>query len=312
MPTTDAQGLPSLMAELLRRGIHVPTRTRWMRELLGRWGTLPIVRYGLAVTLGFSLALHGAVATLFVLRGAPVPPPSAEPPPAIDPAPAMAGETFMLPAPETTETPLANAAPSPDTNAAPAPPEGDAPARPTPPSNAKSAARPSHRGRPSAGHAPSGADESTSASSGSTALYGAVGDRSAADLSGSFVRALSHTASADAAWRSVPFGSAGEATLTVTLDDAGHLVDSQITGSHSAALANAIRGTMTLIKARPFVAKGKTTKLKITANVTPHTVPDGLHGDVFAVGGSFAQSEGSAFFALAIGRRVDFHIRAQH
>jgi hypothetical protein len=46
----------------------------------------------------------------------------------------------------------------------------------------------------------------------------------------------------------------------------------------------------------------------VVATVTPDSVHDGLHGDVFAIGGSFAGGEGSAFFALAIGRRIDVRV----
>jgi hypothetical protein len=68
---------------------------------------------------------------------------------------------------------------------------------------------------------------------------------------------------------------------------------------------------LALIKGRPFVAKGKVTKLHLVAVVSADSVHDGLHGDVFAIGGSFAGAEGSAFFALAIGRRIDVRVRAK-
>ena len=45
--------------------------------------------------------------------------------------------------------------------------------------------------------------------------------------------------------------------------------------------------------------------------ISTDAVHDGLHGDVFAIGGSFAGAEGSAFFALAIGRRIDVRVRAK-
>jgi len=255
-----------------------------------------------------SLVAHGSVAAyLFVPRGAPVLP-SADP----DPPPQNAGETFELPAPETAATPLANASPSPDTNAEAAPVEfPDAPARPTPPAKARAAARPSHQGRPSAGHAPTGQAESTPGSSGSQALFGAVGDRSAADLAKAFTRDFPQAASGDPIWRSAPLGAAGEATILMTLDDSGHIADVQIIGNASGPLAQGLRRTMTLIKGRPFVARSKVTKLRVSASVSSDTVHDGLHGDVFAIGGSFAEGEGSAFFALNIGRRVDLRVRQQ-
>jgi hypothetical protein len=72
---------------------------------------------------------------------------------------------------------------------------------------------------------------------------------------------------------------------------------------------SAIRRTLALIKGRTFVAKGKITKLSLAAKVSADAVHDGLHGDVFAIGGSFAGGEGNAFFALAIGRRIDVRVR---
>ena len=187
----------------------------------------------------------------------------------------------------------------------------DAPARPTPPSKAKLAARPSHQGRPSAGHAPPGQADNAPGSTGSAALFGAVGDRSAADLAKAFTRDFPQAASGDPVWRSAPLGAAGEATVIMTLDDSGHIADVQIVGNPTGPLAQGIRRTMTLIKGRPFVARSKVTKLRVSASVSSDTVHDGLHGDVFAIGGSFAEGEGSAFFALNIGRRIDLRVRAQ-
>jgi len=281
---------------------------RRMRELPPVSGTLSVVRWALVGALGLSLVAHGAVAAyFFVPRGA-----SEAAALDRDPPPQNAGETFELPAPESADTPLANASPSPDSNAAPAPMEfPDAPARPTPPSKAKLAARPSHQGRPSAGHAPPGQADNAPGSTGSAALFGAVGDRSAADLAKAFTRDFPQAASGDPVWRSAPLGAAGEATVIMTLDDSGHIADVQIVGNPTGPLAQGIRRTMTLIKGRPFVARSKVTKLRVSASVSSDTVHDGLHGDVFAIGGSFAEGEGSAFFALNIGRRIDLRVRAQ-
>ena len=203
-----------------------------MRELSSVSGTLSVVRWALVSTLALSLVAHGAVAAyFFVPRGAPSLAHDQEPPPQ------NAGETFELPAPESAETPLANASPSPDTNADPAPVEfPDAPARPTPPAKAKLANRPSHQGRPSAGHAAPGEADGANASAGSTALFGAVGDRSAAHLATAFTRDFPQAASGDPVWRTAPLGSAGEATVILTLDDSGHIVDVQVVGTPSGAL----------------------------------------------------------------------------
>jgi hypothetical protein len=141
--------------------------------------------------------------------------------------------------------------------------------------------------------------------------YGAVGERSAADLATAFTRGFPQAASADPMWRSAPLGGAGDADVLLTLDDSGHIVDSRVLGAPSAALTSAIRRTLALIGSRAFVARGKVTRLHLVATVTADEVHDGLHGDVFAIGGSFAGGEGSAFFALAVGRRIDVRVRAR-
>ena len=266
------------------------------------------MRWALVGTLAISLVAHVGVAVVLVA------PRMVKSEKAADPPPANAGETFELPAPESAETPLANASPSPDTNAAPAPVDApDAPARPTPPSHAKPAARPSHQGRPSAGHSAPGQADAAQGSTGAAAMFGAVGDRSAADIAHAFTRGFAVAASGDTSWAAAALGPAGEATVTLTLDESGHITDVQVGGSPSAALQSGIRRTMSLIKGRPFVAKGKVTKLRLIATVSADTAHDGLHGDVFAIGpgaGSFAGNEGSAFFAHG-GRRVDLKVRLQ-
>ena len=220
----------------------------------------------MAGTLGVSLIAHVAVAgALFFPRVTVARSP-------LDPPPQNAGETFELPAPESAETPLANASPAPDTNATPAPVEfPDAPARPVPPTHARSAPRPSHQGRPSAGHAAPSQTDGTPGGSGVTLMFGAVGDRSAADLARAFTRDFPQAASGDPVWRTAALGAAGEATLVLTLDDSGHIADVQVLGAPSGALAQGIRRTMALIKGRPFVARSKVTKLRLTATVSPDT-----------------------------------------
>ena len=260
------------------------------------------IRAAAAAYLALSVALHVGAAALVLF---PRHPAEKE----LDPPPAAAGDTFELPAPDTAVVPLANASPSPETASDPAAEDGDGPARPAPPRRAASGAKPSHAGRPSGGRAePAHGD---SGGSGSAAQYGAVGERSASDLATAFTRAFPQAASADPAWRSAGFGSAGEADVVLTLGPTGHLENSQVLGAPSPALASGVRRTLALIQARPFVARGAVTRLHVVASVSPDTVHDGLHGDVFAIGGSYAGGEGSAFFALAIGRRVDLRVRAR-
>jgi hypothetical protein len=98
--------------------------------------------------------------------------------------------------------------------------------------------------------------------------------------------------------------------VVLTLDDSGHISDVQVLGNPSDPLAQGIRRTMSLLRSRPFVARSRVTKLRIKASVSTDAVHDGLHGEVFAIGGSFADGEGSAFFALNVGRRIDLRVRA--
>ena len=227
-----------------------------------------------------------------------------------DPAPAIAGETFELPAPDTDTVPLSNASPSPEVEGVEAPAaDGDGVAKPTPKTHGKIAHLASRAGRPSGGHTESAGGDT--GGTGASALYGAVGDRSAADLATAFTRGFPQAASADPVWRSSSLGPAGDADIVLTLDDSGHIDNAQVLGNPSPALSSAIRRTMALIKGRPFTAKGKTTRLHLSATVSADAVHDGLHGDVFAIGGSYAGGEGSAFFALAIGRRIDVRVRTR-
>jgi hypothetical protein len=241
---------------------------------------------GLPFTIGLSFAAHVAVAALLLA------PPRKAPPPPDPPATTFAGDTFELPAPEVSG---AEGEPAPvhaEQNAAG---EGE-PKRP---------ARATHAGRPSS-------SASGAASEGSSGLYGAVADRSASDLATAFTRGFPQAASADPAWRTAPFGSLGTATVVLTLSDSGIVEHVDVQGTPSAALANGIRRTMALLGSRPLTARGKTTRLVLTGAVTADEVHDGLHGEVFAIGGSFIGGEGNAFFALAIGRRIDLHVRARN
>jgi hypothetical protein len=136
-----------------------------------------------------------------------------------------------------------------------------------------------------------------------------VGDRAAIELTTAFTRGFPQAASADPLWLTAPFGGAGSVDMTLVLDESGRLVDARLGGSPGPALSEGIRRTLAFIRGRSFVADAEETKLRVTATVTPDQVHDGLHGDVFAVGGSFQGGEGSAFFALAIGRRIDVRVQ---
>ncbi len=266
------------------------------------------MRRALVATLGASLSLPCAAAAFFVAPRRIAAPTTAP----ADPAPALGGETFELPAPERADSPasataVTASAAEPVTDADPSSDGLPSPSRARGPTRRSTR---SARPKPAlAGHAAPAPDDGTQGSAGSSALYGAVGERSAADLANAFTRGFPQAASGDPAWRGAPLGPAGEAIVTLTLDEAGHIADVQVAGNPSAALAEGVRRTVILLRSRPFVARTKTTTLRLAAIVSSDTVHDGLHGDVFAIGGSFAVSDGSAFFALAIGRRIDLRVR---
>jgi len=141
---------------------------------------------------------------------------------------------------------------------------------------------------------------------GAPTLFGAVGERSASDLPLAFTRAFPQASSADPSWAKANLGSAGEADVTITLDETGH-IENVAVSCPDGSLASGISRTLSLLRARPFTAKAKVTHLHLSARISPDQVHDGLHGDVFAIG----QSEGNAFFALSIGRRIDVKITSR-
>jgi hypothetical protein len=152
------------------------------------------------------------------------------------------------------------------------------------------------------------AAEGSGEGSGAPSVFGATGERSSVDLATAFTRGFPQAASADPVWVTTPYGSAGEAVVVLEIDEAGTLTDSRIEGEPTPALRSGLLRTLALIRARTFTASAKTTRLRVRASVSPDQVHDGLHGEVFAIGGSFAGEQGQAFFALAIGRRVDLNV----
>jgi hypothetical protein len=239
-----------------------------------------------------SVAVHlGVAAAVVRVRAS-----AAKAPPAHDPPAALAGDTFEIASAGDDgreidldqETP---AAPGAATVAAPGP-------------RASVGAKTRRRAKPE----PTAPGDPGAAT---TELYGAVGERSAVDLATAFTRGFPQAASADPVWATVPFGAAGDATVSLTIDESGHLTHDAVAGSATSALRSGIARTLALLRARAFTAHGATTRLLVSAHVAPDQVHDGLHGDVFALGGSFTGGQGNAFFALNIGRRVDVTIRAR-
>lgn len=151
----------------------------------------------------------------------------------------------------------------------------------------------------------------SSASSSDAALYGAVGERGASDFATAFTRAFAQAASADPEWIAASYGSAGRARVEVTLSPTGAIEHWSLSGTPSRALASGIRRTFALVSSRLFTAQRRTIRLDLDARVTRDEVHDGLHGDVFALGATHTGARGSAFFALAIGRRIDLDVTAR-
>lgn len=177
------------------------------------------------------------------------------------------------------------------------------PAGPRPPKRGV-AARPRSGGRAAGG----GGSSREAEGAPSATTFGAVGDRGAVDLATTFTRSFPMAASADPAWQKTPLGSAGSVEIALLLDESGHLTGARTGAGASPALAEGIRRTVALIRGRTFTARGATTRLVLRAQVAPDQVHDGLHGDVFAIGGSFTGGGGHAFFALAMGRRIDLAV----
>jgi len=177
---------------------------------------------------------------------------------------------------------------------------GDLPKKPV------SRAAPSPR-RPPAPPRPATSAVSAGAGASGGGLFGAVGEPGAVDLATAFVRAFPQAASTDPIWAKAAFGPAGTMDVVLTLDESGQITGEELRGGGPELRAGATR-SLALIRRRKFTAKGAHTRLRLTATVSHDDIHDGLHGDVFAIGGSFSGRTGSAFFALAIGRRIDLSV----
>jgi hypothetical protein len=255
--------------------------------------------------LVLSVLLHGAAISWVTVDSVRARPPAAATESAL---PTLSGDSFEVPAPTQEPEPQATME-LPDTGA----PSGAAAAQNA---AAKTAGRPPSKGAGMAARAAQAA-KTTGAEGGGAAgseavatMFGAVGDRSAVDLSLAFTRAFPQAASADHAWVQAPLGSTGIAVVELRMDDNGHIEHSSINGSPSPALRAGVMRALSMLGRRVFVSRRKTVRLELVGKVSSDAVHDGLHGDVFAIGASFQGGAGSAFFALAIGRRVDLTIRA--
>jgi len=222
--------------------------------------------------------------------------------------PPLAGTLEDLPADSDHVSPAIEGADLPSRTRAADPPSAALPPSKTGNERDMPKARPSARAKANAAQSAGGPAGSEAARP--AGLFGAIGDRSAADFATAFTRAFPQAASTDPQWAQATFGSAGTADLVITLDEGGHVDHTEIRGAPSAALRAGISRTMSLIGRRPFTSRARVTTLHLSSKVTRDEIHDGLHGDVFAIGASFTGS-GHAFFALAIGRRIDLDITAK-
>jgi hypothetical protein len=137
--------------------------------------------------------------------------------------------------------------------------------------------------------------------------YGALGDRSAVDVTIALARGFPQAASPDPEWRAVPLGDAGSAILDIELDEDGTLARWGLGAGASPTLREGIRRTMAFIGGRTFVAHAKTTRLNVTARVSTDATRDGADA-VYAIHSEHEGPTARAYFSLSVGRRVDLVI----
>jgi hypothetical protein len=137
--------------------------------------------------------------------------------------------------------------------------------------------------------------------------YGALGDRSATDVTIALSRGFPQSASPDPVWRTVPLGDAGSATLEIELEEDGTLARWSLGAGASPALRAGITRTMAFIGGRTFLAHGRTTRLHVSAHVTTDATRDGADA-VYAIHSEHEGQSASAYFSLSVGRRVDLVI----
>ena len=149
--------------------------------------------------------------------------------------------------------------------------------------------------------------ESTTSGAEVPLTYGALGDRSAVDVTVALSRAFPSAASPDPEWRTVALGDAGSAILEIELEEDGTLARWGLGAGASPALREGIRRTMAFIGARTFLAHGRTTRLQVTARVSTDATRDGADA-VYAIHSEHEGQNASAYFSLSVGRRVDLVI----
>ena len=174
---------------------------------------------------------------------------------------------------------------------------------PTPETKTDEQAEPVHVARPRI----STHGENTTAGAEVPLTYGALGDRSAVDITVALSRAFPQAASPDPEWRTVPLGDAGSAILDIELEEDGTLSRWGLGAGASPALREAVRRAMAFIGSRTFLARGRTTRLHVAAHVSTDATRDGADA-VYAIHSEHDGPSASAYFSLSVGRRVDLTI----
>jgi len=200
--------------------------------------------------------------------------------------PAFAGETFEIAAVSTESPRDIVTEPAPETQ-----------------TTNEQASEPVHVARPHvATHG-----ENTTAGAELPLTYGALGDRSAVDVTVALARGFPQAASPDVEWRTVPLGDAGSAILDIDLEEDGTLARWSLGAGASPALREGIRRTMAFIGGRSFLARARTTRLHVAARVSTDATRDGADA-VYAIHSEHEGQSASAYFSLSVGRRVDLVI----
>jgi hypothetical protein len=149
--------------------------------------------------------------------------------------------------------------------------------------------------------------ENTTAGAEIPLTYGALGDRSAVDVTVALARAFPQAASPDLEWRTVPLGDAGSAILDIEIEEDGTLARWGLGAGASPALREGVRRTMAFIGGRTFLARARATRLHVSARVSTDATRDGADA-VYAIHAEHEGPNASAYFSLSVGRRVDLVI----
>lgn len=160
-------------------------------------------------------------------------------------------------------------------------------------------------------------------SSGDGAKYGAEGTANGVRSIGkAFTRAIPPATSRDRAWTTLPFGAAGTLTIEITIDEDGHISQTEPKGTERPPhLLRLVDRTVLLLKGGRFalsrdgVSTGTET-LRLDAEITSGPPSDNElanPADPFELGFEPPTDKrpGRAFFRLASGRRIEVRVKLE-